>query len=127
MNNIHLNFRENWYRDVWLLVITGLVLLTVITQNNDRKAAERANVEARYSDCTSGNETRIVLRKQVEQSKLERPLLLKLLPEFDKPQILKLIEKNEQEELAGFAPKNCIEVAEEALPGHRKRYTIHFP
>jgi hypothetical protein len=119
--------RENWYRDIWLFAVTILVLIALMVQAHDRKEAVNANVEARYSDCRGGNETRIALRRQVEQGRLQRPFLLKLLPQFNQPQVLKLIEKNEREELEGFAPRNCIEVAEEALPNHHKRYTLRLP
>lgn len=114
----------NWLRDLWLLSVTFLVLFGLMAQNNDRKAAIKANVEARYGDCIGGNYTRTALRKGVEQGKLQRPFLLKLLPQFNKPQVLALIEKNEREQLAGYAARNCVEYAEEALPNHRKRYTL---
>jgi len=118
--------RENWYRDVWLLVITIFVVLAFMAQARDRHTAINSNVEARYSDCRGGEQLRAALRKQVEQGKIQRPFLLKLLPQFNTPQVLALIEKNEHEELSGFAPRNCVEYAEEALPGHHKRYTLRI-
>lgn len=114
-------------RDFWLFLVTLIVLVSLMAQARDRKAAINNNVEARYSDCRGANETRDALRKQVEQGRLQRPFLLKLLPQFNTPAVMQLVEKNEREELAGFAPRNCIEVAEEALPGHRKRYTLRLP
>lgn len=113
-----------WYHDAWLFVVTILVLLGFMAQSADRKSAINNNVQARYSDCIEGESTRKALREQVEQGRSERPVLLKLVPQFDKPEVLAIIKKNEEEELKGFAPRNCLEYAEEALPGHHKRYTL---
>lgn len=119
-----LHLRDNWYRDLWLLIITITSVVSIKVQNVDRKAAINSNVQARYSDCRGGNDTRGALRKQVDQGKLERPFLLKILPQLNNAAVIKLIDKNEREELKGFAPRNCVEYAEEALPGHHKRYTL---
>lgn len=122
----HQWLHENWYRDVWLFLITLMVVWAAMVRQQDLSKLEHANADARYGDCVGGNDTRASLRRQVEQNRIQRPFLLKLLPQFDKPDVLALIEKNEREELAGFQPRNCIEYAEEALPGHRKRYTLRI-
>jgi hypothetical protein len=118
--------RDNWYRDLWLLAVTVLVYISLSNVEAGKREAVNSNIEARYSDCRGGNDTREALRKRVQTSKIERPFLLKLLPQLDTPSVLALITKNEAEELAGFAPRNCVEYAEEALPGHRKRYTLRI-
>ncbi len=118
--------RQNAYRDLWLLAITGLVWFSLQAQSSDRKSAVNANVQARYHDCLSGNDLRRALRKGLETNRVERPFLLKLLPQFNTPQVLALIERGEREQLAGFAPRNCVEYAQESLPGHRTRYTLRI-
>lgn len=82
------------------------------TQHDD----VRRNIEARFSDCENSNETRKALLAQLETGKVERPFLLKLLPQFNTPSALKLIEKNEAEQREGYAERACYPYALKALP-----------
>lgn len=88
----------------------------IAQQSKDREAAILKNVEARREDCESQNKLRAALRDQVETSQKQTPFILKLIPSFNQPAILKLAAQNSASELRAYMPLNCEVYAHRALP-----------
>lgn len=51
-----LRSRENWYRDVWLFIITVLVFLSIQANGNRVDDIQASRVEATLSSCQKTNE-----------------------------------------------------------------------
>lgn len=91
----------------------------------DRETAVLANVAARKSDCENNNQIRTALRENIEQSKREIPILLKLVPSVDTKRIITLTEKSDARQLKSFVPVDCTAYALKAAPKYeQKKLTV---
>lgn len=89
------------------------------------RAATQQNVRARYDDCQSGNQLRAALIAQVQEGKLTEPLLYKLVPSLDTPQVHKIIADQRARQLRAYRPRNCRAYALSAVPpGMRGEYHV---
>lgn len=85
----------------------------------------QANVQARYDDCQASNVLRAALRTRVLEGKRTDPLLFKLVPSLDTPEVHAIIKAQRQRQLRAFAAKDCVEFALEAVPsGQRHNYIV---
>lgn len=89
----------------------------VTVQAEDREAAIEKNVEARRSDCESGNKVRAGLRAGVINSEKQVPLLLHLLPQLNTKVVLDIQAKETKRQLAAYRQVNCEKYALKAAPG----------
>jgi hypothetical protein len=103
---------------VFVVVTFALLYAQAQREATDRRNAIKANVDARRSDCENGNKVRGALRVNVEQGQKNLPLILKLLPQFNNPTVLRLNRESVAYQLAQYAPRDCRAYAREALPGH---------
>lgn len=95
-------------------------------QSLDREDAIVKNVAARKSDCESSNSVRAGLRENVIQGQKQLPLLLKLLPQLNTNQILRINQERVNKQLKNFAPLNCAAYANKALPSvERTKLTLN--
>jgi hypothetical protein len=73
---IHRFLRENWYRDVWLLVITvlvGLAILFGLTANRHRiDDVQKERARATFVNCLDQNARHDQALKRLERSRLTR-------------------------------------------------------
>lgn len=69
--------RENWYRDLWLLVITGLVVWALFSQQADQNAVRLNQCDAIRADVT---ERTIIIRQTERPNELTRYWTGALLP-----------------------------------------------
>jgi hypothetical protein len=83
-----------------------------------RSEQTAATINARLTNCESGNRLREGLRENVEQGQKNFPLFLELLPQFDTPKILAINQESVDRQLRAFAPLDCRAYAVEILPGH---------
>lgn len=138
--------RENWYRDLWLLIITlALMYLGALALDNSNQAKSMAarnqqfannlaqfgfaavqqNINARYDDCEQLNSLRNGLDTQVKQSYKTLPLLYRLVPSLHTPAVEKIEQNAYQKELREFSGLDCTSYAKRAIPpGDSHRYQI---
>lgn len=88
----------------------------VARESRDRRAAVAANVAARRDDCRNSNRLRKALRKDAVQAQKTLPLLLKLVPQLDTPQVRELVASNSASRLKAYKRRDCDAYAREALP-----------
>jgi hypothetical protein len=83
------------------------------------------NIDARYSDCQGSEKVRAALRDQVRRSAKTDPLLFRLLPSLDTPEVRHLVRAERARQLKAYAPRDCRDYAIASVPvGQRSRYTI---
>jgi hypothetical protein len=128
---------EKAYRDVWLFLVSAFVVLAVIVarnENNGRiadiqstaRASAQQNVSARYDACVGANRLRAALRQDVRDGQRQAPLLYKLLPQLDTPEIRKLSATGAAKKLKAYAAQDCVKVALAVVPPN-ERYRLHVP
>lgn len=88
--------------------------------------AVQANVTARYDDCQALEALRAAGRAQVAQGKRTEPLLYKLVPSLDTPEVHEIIERDRRRQLAAYEKADCVAYAREAIPAGAPRgaYTV---
>lgn len=104
--------------EVRLAELQGALHNQVQHEAETHAAQTRATIEARRSNCQSGNRLREGLRINVLQGQKSLPLLLQVLPQLNTPRVLALNREAVARQLRAFAPLNCTKYAEEVLPGH---------
>jgi hypothetical protein len=108
-------------------VVFGFIVTTNrnAQEKRDRHQAVQANVRARFDDCIAGNEVRRLRRQEIRQAALTEPLLYKLLPSLDTPEVRQVVKDNRERQLAAYADKDCKSYALEAVPvDDRDDYTV---
>jgi len=120
---------------VLLPLLTGAVIFLLVRakiQDNEVRyqahAALQQNVNARYDDCVAGDSVREALYQQTLDSARSDPLLFKLLPSLDTPEVHRLIAANRARQLRVFAPRGrrgCASYALRAVPpASRRSYSV---
>lgn len=111
-----------------VVVLAGAVSYLIVSdvqgRTRDRQSGHDAiqqNVRARYDDCLNGEQVRQALRQQVQDSKRTDPLLYKLLPQLDTPEVRDLVRKRRARQLRAYAPRDCREFALAAVPPENRR------
>lgn len=88
-------------------------------------AAVQQNVQARYDDCQRGEQLRAALRAQVLASRRTNPILYKLVPSLDTPQVHRLVRAERRRQLQAYRSIDCRTYALAAVPlGHRGDYRV---
>lgn len=112
---------------VLVLTLTGVTTWLVLRQAQQSGATQqavrdftRANVRARYEDCGNINQILSALRQEVVASKRTNPVLFKLLPSLDTPEVHALVRQERRRELRTFAPRDCESYALAAIPAGRR-------
>lgn len=121
------------------VVLTVVVAYLVITtQHQSSRLAQQtraialavhtstqSNIRARYDDCQASNRVLAALRAGVRAGKRTDPLLFKLVPSLDTPEVHALVTAQRAERLRALANKDCREYALEAVPSsERHNYTV---
>lgn len=108
--------------------VVWLVVSDLHGRARDRQAAHdviQQSVRARYDDCLAGEQVRRALREQVQDAARTDPLLYRLLPQLDTPQVRRIVRERRARQLRAFAPKGCREFALAAVPpSDRDEYTV---
>jgi hypothetical protein len=115
-------------RDEQKLATDERRLAALVTANHDQIVQEHrtaaaqtgATVQARFSNCQAGNRLRKGLRTNVEQGQRSLPLLLRLLPQLNTPEVLAINRRQVEYQLRVFAPLDCKTYSREILPGQPK-------
>lgn len=92
---------------------------------HNAQAATQQNVRARYDDCQAAEQLRAALRAQVQEGKLTEPLLYKLVPSLDTPEVHKIIADQRRRQLDAYRPRDCKTFALAAVPpGQRADFRV---
>lgn len=118
------------------LVLNGVEWLRQ-TETNEQAAQEtraiagfavntvQQNIDARHDDCLQLNHIRAGLRASVQQSKVTDPILFKLVPSLNTPQVRRIVATNDKRELQEFRAIDCKAYARRAIPpGDHHRYHV---
>lgn len=116
------------------LLAGGMVFLLVrshgqdLTLQRQAHAALQQSVNARYDDCLAGDVLRTALSLQVDESRRNDPLLYKLLPSLNTPEVRALVKHSRDEQVKAFKPRGAAGCRAYALrvapPNSRSSYEV---
>jgi hypothetical protein len=104
------------------LLVAAVVYLVLQNLRQDDELRRQAhavvqqNVNARYDDCLSGERVRESLRLEVEDGRRTDPLLYKLIPALDTPEVRDLLAERRARQLRSYAPRDCVAYALSSVP-----------
>lgn len=106
-------------------ILTAAVGYLIVRDVRQGRELVQQNVRARYDDCLQGEQVRSALREQVEDQQRTNPLLFKLVPSLDTPEIRRIIRQRRDRQLRAYAPRDCGDFALQAVPpGDRGSYSV---
>lgn len=113
------------------VLVAAVVYLVLQNIGQDRElerqghAAIQQNVNARYDDCLNAEEVRASLRIQVEQGRRTEPVLYKLVPSLNTPEVRAIVAANRARQLKAYAPRDCKKYALASVPvGQRSLHDV---
>jgi hypothetical protein len=116
------------------LLTAAVIFLLARARSQDAEIRQQAhaalqqNVNARYDDCVAGDAVREALYQQTIETERSDPLLYRLLPSLDTPEVHALIKENRARQLKAFAPRGqggCEAYALRVIPpGSRRSFRI---
>lgn len=108
------------------ILVVGLsaAVVVLIAQNQQQdaellaqgRAAIQQNVGARYDDCQNSEAVRSALRQQVEDGKRTDPVLYRLVPSLNTPEVRAIIKASRVFQLKAYAPRDCEAYALASVP-----------
>jgi cell division protein FtsB len=111
------------------IIVGTLALIQTRDRADDIARAVRdriaAVVAARHNDCQASNKVLAALRAEVRASKRTEPILYRLVPSLDTPEVHALVAAQRKRELRAFAARDCRTYALQAVPaGQRHQYQL---